>query len=184
LTIYLGAPAALNRVGGWLIRSDAVERADVVVALGGDNRCNREKKAVELYRQKLADKIIVSGVQFGWGVHTGEAAKRYVMSLGVSEADIIILRDVTNTRAEAQALKKLMNDRGWTKAIIVTSSFHSRRALYTVEKSAPELIYYSSPVPAEEPEWRPAGWWKRRGDAYVTIREVLSWVNTLINGWQ
>ncbi len=184
LVCYLGLPVVFTKAGSLLIRNDVIKRAHVVVALGGDKRCGREKRAAELYRQGLAKKIIVSGVQYGWGVHTGEAAKRYVVSLGVPEQDVLIIRDVTNTRAESQALMKLMYDQGWKTAIIVTSPFHSRRALFTVEKTAPGLTFYSSPVSAQAPEWSPDGWWKRRGDSYITIRELLSWANTLFNGWQ
>jgi uncharacterized SAM-binding protein YcdF (DUF218 family) len=181
---YFLFPVALNSAAGLLIRHDQVIRADVIVALGGDKRCAREKRAAELYQQKLADKVIVSGVQYPWGIHTGEAAKRYLIRLGIPERDVLIIRDTWNTRAEARVLDTLMREHGWRTAIIVTSPFHSRRAMYTVEKISPDLAFYSSPVPAQAPEWRPVGWWKRRNDAFLTTREFISWINTLVNGWQ
>jgi uncharacterized SAM-binding protein YcdF (DUF218 family) len=184
IACYFLIPIVLNRAAGSLIRNDQVVRADVIVALGGDKRCGREKRAVELYRQRIADKVIVSGVQYAWGIHTGEAAKRYVIRLGVPESDVLIIRDTWNTRAEARVLDSLMREHGWRSAIIVTSPFHSRRALYTVEKISPDLTFYSSPVTAQAPEWQPVDWWKRRSDAFLTTREFISWINTLVNGWQ
>jgi hypothetical protein len=91
-----------------------------------------------------------------------------------------MIRDTPNTRVEAVALEKLMRSRGWRSAIIVTSAFHSRRALYTIERSASDLTFCSSPVAPAPPEWQPRDWWARRGDAYITAREFASWANTLI----
>jgi uncharacterized SAM-binding protein YcdF (DUF218 family) len=109
---------------------------------------------------------------------------RYVVSLGVPEEDVLMIRDTQNTRVEARVLDAMMRQRGWRSAIIVTSGFHSRRALYTCENQSPDLIFRSSPVPAVAPEWQPDRWWSRRGDIFYTVRELASWANTLVNGWQ
>jgi uncharacterized SAM-binding protein YcdF (DUF218 family) len=184
LACYFLLPIGLNGAARQLVRNDPLTRADVIVALGGDKRCERERRAAELYLQGWGSKVMVSGVQYVWGVHTGDVGKRYVISLGVAENDVLVIRDTWNTRTEAEQLAKLMRERGWREAIIVTSSYHSRRALYTVERAAPDLTFYSSPVAAVSPEWVPDNWWKRRGDAYVTTRELISWTNTLLKGWQ
>jgi uncharacterized SAM-binding protein YcdF (DUF218 family) len=184
LTCYFLTPVLLNRVAECLIRDDQLVKADVIVAMGGDGRCNREKRAAELYHQGWAKNVVVSGIKYPWGFHTGEAARAYVIKQGVPEEKILIIRDVLNTRTEAKALEALMRERGWNSAIIVTSAFHSRRATYTVEKTARDLSFLSSPVPTGDPEWAPRAWWSRRGDVYVTVREFTSWANTLVNGWQ
>ena len=181
---YVGFPAALNRSAKALIRADQLVKSDVIVALGGDSRGNREKHAAELYRQGLAKKLVVSGVQISWGLHTGDAAKRYVTSLGVPEADVLMIRDTWNTRTEAKELEKIMLANGWRSAIIVTSAFHSRRATFTVERAAADFEFHSAPVPAEAPEWQPDRWWTRRMDVGITVREFISWANTLVGGWQ
>lgn len=181
---YFLLPAVLNSSAKWLIREDRLVKSDVIVALGGDHRCNREKRAAELYHQGWANKVIVSGIQYAWGIHTAEAGMRYVVSLGVPEEDVLMIRDTQNTRVEARVLDAMMRQRGWRSAIIVTSGFHSRRALYTCENQSPDLIFRSSPVPAVAPEWQPDRWWSRRGDIFYTVRELASWANTLVNGWQ
>ncbi len=181
---YFLAPALLNKLAECLIREDKLVKADVIVALGGDNLCNREKRAADLYRQGWATNVVVSGVSFAWGFHTGEAARAYVMSQGVPEEKILMISEALNTRAEAKALEEMMRERGWNSAIIVTSAFHSRRATYTVEQAARDRTFHSSPVPTGSPEWEPRAWWSRRGDVYLTVREYISWANTLANGWQ
>lgn len=154
----------------------------MVIALCGDPRCYREQHALKLYRQGLARYIVVSGVPTNFGVHTGEAAKKFLLSRGIPEKDIVMLRDSWNTRREALDLARLMRQKGWKNAIIVTSPFHSRRAVYTFRRYAPDLTFYSSPVEEDPRGWRPERWWTRRGDAWTTVREFLAWANTLVGG--
>jgi uncharacterized SAM-binding protein YcdF (DUF218 family) len=184
LAAYFLTPVFLNKVAEGLIREDGLAKADAIVALGVDNRCNREKRAAELWSQGWADNVVVSGISYAWGFHTGEAARRYVMSLGVPGEKISMISETLNTRAEARALDDLMRERGWNSAIIVTAAFHSRRAMYTIENAAPGRSFYSAPVPTGSPEWTPRAWWSRRDDVYVTVREFASWANTLVGGWQ
>jgi uncharacterized SAM-binding protein YcdF (DUF218 family) len=184
LAVYFLTPVLLNKAAEGLIREDRLVKADVIVALIGDIRSNREKRAAELYRQGWADNVVVGGMSFAWGFHTGEAARKYVMSLGVPEEKISMISETLNTRAEAKALDDLMRERGWNSAIIVTAAFHSRRATYTVERAAQGRTFYSSPVPIGSPEWTPREWWSRRDDVYLTVREFASWANTLVGGWQ
>src|SRR5262249_16243392 len=108
LGAYFLTPVLLNEAAEGLIREDNLVKADVIVALAGDNRCNREKRAAELYHQGWAGNVVVSGMSYPWGFHTGEAARRYVMSLGVPEEKISMIRETLNTRAEARALDDLM----------------------------------------------------------------------------
>ncbi|MFM8394796.1 MAG: YdcF family protein [Acidobacteriota bacterium] len=184
MAIRLSAAPLLNGVARQLIRSEKPVAADLIIALGGDRYCLRERKGTDLYLQGYSRRIIVSGVQYIPGVHTGDWARKYVVSLGVKEDDVIVLRETWNTREEARRLAKLMRDNGWKSALVVTSPYHSRRALYTLEKAAPELRFTSVPVEAHYPEWRPEEWWTRRLDAGMTVREVLAWGNTLIRGWE
>src|SRR5882672_1183930 len=125
LGVYFLTPVLLNGAAEGLIREDSLVKADAIVALAGDPRCNREKRAAELYHQGWADNVVVSGMSFAWGFHTGEAARRYVTSLGVPGEKISMISETLNTRAEARALNDLMRERGWNSAIIVTSAFHS-----------------------------------------------------------
>jgi uncharacterized SAM-binding protein YcdF (DUF218 family) len=165
-----------------LVRADAISKADVAIALGGDPRCWREKEAAGLYRRGLVPRVVVSGIPYGEGVNSGDAAKRYLVGLGVPERDVLVLREEWNTRLEARDLSALMHERGWKSAIIVTSPYHSRRAVYTMQRAAPDLEFRSAPAFGPPPEWRPEMWWTRRGDTWVTIRESLSWVNTIVGG--
>lgn len=182
IILYFLLPSALTASARWLIWEDSMIQTDVVIALAGDPRCLRERQAVELYRHGLARKVVVSGIPLSWGRHTGDAARQYVLSLDIPEDNILVLRNSWNTRREAIDLAQLMHSHGWTSALIVTSPFHSRRALYTFRRFAADLVFYSRPVPAHLPEWHPERWWTRRGDAGQTVREFFAWGNTLVGG--
>lgn len=181
---YILVPATLELAARSLIRTDPLQKSDVIIALGGDARCMREKRAAELYQEGFAPRVIVSGVPSGWGVNTGDAARRYLVSLGVPEDAILVLRDSWNTRREAIDVDGIMRANNWHSAVIVTSPFHSRRALHTFERYAAGHTFYSSPLPEQPPEWRHARWWSRRGDMGTTVREFIAWCNTLAGGLQ
>jgi uncharacterized SAM-binding protein YcdF (DUF218 family) len=180
--LYGGLPPLLSFSAKRLIQKDPLVKADVVVALCGDPRCYRERHALKLYRQGLARYIIVSGIPTSFGVHTGESAKKFLLSQGVPEKDIMILWNSWNTRREALDLAQLMRRKGWKSAIIVTSPFHSRRAIYTFRRYAPGFSFSSSPVEEDPRGWKPERWWTRRGDCWITVREFLAWANTLVGG--
>jgi uncharacterized SAM-binding protein YcdF (DUF218 family) len=180
--LYFLVPASLNALARGLIRRDALQSADVVIALSGDARCLREKYAAELYRQGRARKILVGGFDLAWGLHTGDAAKRFLIHEGIPAADVIVLKDTWNTRVEAALLVQQMRRNGWHSALVVTDLYHSRRALHTIEPVARDFQFSSQPLPEERSRWKAERWWTRRGDVWLTVREGLSWINTLVGG--
>ncbi len=181
---YFLLPLLLTAGARGLIRADHLAPADIIISLSGDAYCLRERTAASLYQQGLARLVIVSGYAYGSNLDTSTASEKYLLSLGLPATAVLAMPGGNNTRLEADHITALMRDKGWHTAIIVTSSFHSRRALYTFERTARDLTFYSAPVPAQAPEWQPEGWWKRRGDFGCTLRESLAWGNTLINGWK
>ncbi len=177
-------PLLLNTSARWLMRQDMLAPADLIVSLGGDALCLRERRAAELYQQGFAGQIIVSGYSYGPDLDTSVGSQAYVRSLGIPASNVRAMPDGRNTRIEVEHITALMRARGWRSAIIVTSPFHSRRALFTFERAAPDLQFSSAPVPPQAPEWQPDRWWTRRGDLGLTVREWLAWGNTWINGWK
>mgnify|MGYP000925352809 CR=1 FL=1 len=177
-------PAWLNAAARLLMRDDGPQSADAIVALGGDPLCMREGHAAELYHRGLGRKIVVSDLPFAWGGTTGEAKRRFLVCRDVPAEDVVLLPPAYNTRQEADALQSLMQQQQWHSMIVVTSPFHARRALFTIERRATAFKFYSAPLPTAPPEWQPQRWWARRQDAAITVREFISWGNTLAGGWQ
>jgi uncharacterized SAM-binding protein YcdF (DUF218 family) len=141
-------------------------QADALVVLGGGSY-ERSARAAELFRSGVAPGIIVSGAG------DGEENKRLLVSKGVPPAAIEIEGKSRSTKENAQFSIPLLRaliarDRGATpqptlspsaaerevgglkpagiqRVIIVTSWYHSRRALHVFQHYAPDIQFYSRP---------------------------------------
>lgn len=189
---YLCLPLVLGVAARGLRRDDSARfpskpvdlPVDLIIALGGSLGCERELYAAELFKQGRGAHLSVSGVPAGNYGHTADSLRRTVITAGVPAERVLMIRDQFNTRTEARLIVQTMRQHGWRRAVVVTSAFHSRRALYTFEREAREMEFFSLPVPQTGGEWNAERWWSRRRDAMVTVREFLSWVNTGLRGWE
>jgi uncharacterized SAM-binding protein YcdF (DUF218 family) len=112
--------------------------AEVLVVLGG-GYLERPDRAAELFQQGEAPRIICSGD----GDCKSNRAR--LVKQGVPAAVIQTECDSRNTQENAELTIKLLRAQGVKRAIIVTTWFHSRRALNCFEHYAPEIEFYSRP---------------------------------------
>jgi uncharacterized SAM-binding protein YcdF (DUF218 family) len=113
-------------------------KADVLVVLGGGGT-ERPARAAELFKHGDAPKILVSG--------NGDCEwiKRFLEMDGVPNAAIMLESRSSTTRENAEFSIPLLRQMGAHRVIIVTSWFHSRRALACFEHYAPDITFYSRP---------------------------------------
>jgi len=113
-------------------------KADAIVILGGGSH-DRPEHAAELFKEQAAPRIIVSGAG------DCEINRRFLIEAGVL-ADVIKMENQSRTTKEnAQYTIKLLREQKLSRVIIVTSWYHSRRALATFRHFAPEIKFYSRP---------------------------------------
>jgi uncharacterized SAM-binding protein YcdF (DUF218 family) len=183
LLLYFLLPLTLNFLAGLLIRQDPLQPNDIVIAMGGGQHCLRLQHAADLYRKGFGRKLLLSGIEAFEGTAAEEKVRQQAVNFGVPAADILIVTNTFNTRTEADKVAALMRQQGWKSALIVTEPSHTRRAHYTLQHAAPDLMFSATPVPAEWPGvWRAERWWVRHTDTRHTIREALAWLNTLLGG--
>ena len=113
-------------------------RADVIVVLGGD-ASDRPWKALELYRQDRAPAIFISG-----GDDYNFIRHRFEMA-GVPTNSLCGEGRSRTTCENAEVSVPLLRARGARRVILVTSWYHSRRALACFRHFAPEIEFYSMP---------------------------------------
>jgi uncharacterized SAM-binding protein YcdF (DUF218 family) len=115
-------------------------KADVIVVLGGGfGSHERPQRAAELFKNHDAPRIIVSG--FG----DDEINRRILIEDGVPANAIQLESRSRTTKENAQFTIQLLRAENLHSATIVTSWYHSRRALETFEHYAPEIKFYSRP---------------------------------------
>jgi uncharacterized SAM-binding protein YcdF (DUF218 family) len=113
-------------------------KADVIVVLGGGSH-DRPERAMELFKKGVAPRIIVSG--FG----DCEINRRLLMEAGLPANVIEMENQSRTTKENAEFTIKLLRKEKLNRAVIVTSWYHSRRALKTFQHFAPEIKFYSRP---------------------------------------
>ncbi len=176
LTWILVAPFLANR----LIVEKPLEKADAILVLSGSSvYIERTQKAAQVYKEGIADKVLLTddGGHAGWSQKEQknpkfvELAKRELIAQGVAEEDIETLEpQVTGTIYEAQALQKIIEENHWKSVLVVTSAYHTKRSLWTIEEVINDknikIGIVSSPTGQQTPpSWT---WWlTRRGWSLV-----------------
>jgi len=112
--------------------------ADVIVVLGGGSH-ERPERAAELYKERVAPRIIVSGL----GDY--EINRRILISAGVPASAIELETKSRTTQENALFTIKLLREQKLKRVILVTSWYHSRRALACFRHYSPAMKFYSRP---------------------------------------
>jgi len=148
-----------------LVVSVPMEKADALIVLGGEPLA-RPQEAARLYRQGVARKVFVTGI--------GDAARnrQVLMASGVPGSVITMEPKATSTFTNATLLKPMLEAAGVHTALIITSPFHTRRALATFRKVIPGISFGVTEDSID--------WWKReegRGD--VNRFAIVEFIKTL-----
>jgi uncharacterized SAM-binding protein YcdF (DUF218 family) len=116
-----------------------------MIVLGGDI-VDRPKRALELYKQGAAPNVIISGAGDCGEVRT------FLVGKGVPESAIELEGKSHSTRENALYSIPLLKTMGAKRVVIVTSWFHSRRALHCFQHYAPDIDFVSSPTVQDLPK--------------------------------
>jgi len=147
LLVLLAAAALLYPQKFLCVDSGSV-KADVMVVLGGGSH-DRPERAAELFKERIAPRILVSGL--------GDCAiyRRSLIQAGVPAQAIQMEDRSRTTRENAILAVNLLRHQGARRVIIVTSWYHSRRALACFEHYGPEIQFYSCPsyFADTRPDW-------------------------------
>ena len=125
----------------WLIVSVPLEHADAIVVLSGSSTlAERTQHAAHLYSQNRTSKILLTtdDQQGGWSSaeqrnpYFHEIAVKELTRLGVPSQNVEVVRPpVASTWDEAQLISDYARTHNLRSILIVTSGYHSRRALWT-----------------------------------------------------
>ncbi len=119
------------------IDSGPVEADELVVLGGGDGRAAR---AAELFRQGVAPRVLVTG--FG----DSRVNVAILEEGGVPASAITVEPSAFSTLENAQFSAPILRQHGARRVVVVTSWFHSRRALTTFRHVIPDIQFFSRPA--------------------------------------
>jgi uncharacterized SAM-binding protein YcdF (DUF218 family) len=130
--------------------------ADVIVVLGGGSH-ERPERAAELFKQHVAPKIILTGEG------DDEINRQILLRAGIPAKAIQVENKSRTTEENAEFTIKILRAEKFHSAILVTSWYHSRRALKTFQHFAPEIKFYSRPsyFAIARADWKKLGISKR-----------------------
>jgi vancomycin permeability regulator SanA len=151
---------------------DAPEKSDVIVALAGETKV-RPALALELLRQDVAPRVLLDAEtrDLIYDRRLTDIARKYAS--GLPEADRVSVCPIAgfSTNAEADDVSRCLQPLGAHRVLIVTSDFHTRRALAIFRHRLPQ--YQFSVAAARNPAEFGAAWWTNREWAKTVFGELM-----------
>ena len=151
---------------------DHLFKADLIVVLGskvspdGDPSLGlsvRLNKAIDVYNEGYAPKILVSGGTGKEGYDESLAMADYLIKRGVPPSSIIRDTKGNNTRATAKHAYEYMQQQQLSSVIIVSQYYHIARTKLAFKKLGIKQIGYASPL------------YSSIRDLYAVPREIIAY---------
>ena len=205
--VVFSTPAAVNLLMKWIemppvTRSQLKRRYDAVVVLTGmvdldaDSGENREflesvdriLAGVDFIRHDRARLLIISGGTgniFNNSVKEASVLKQFALQYGIDEERILVESDSRNTYENAKNTAALIRRNDFSTILLVTSSFHMRRALacfrkqdldpdiYPVDFRSSAIFQPTDLVPTAESLFQTG----------TVLREVVGYISYRIQGY-
>lgn len=174
--IYLVRHPLLRAAGEFWVVDDGPARSDAIILVSEDNfRSDRAARAAELFRAGWAPRVVASGVMLRPYVGTAEFMQRDLVDRGVPRDAILPFpHTAANTREEAQALQRLVAQRGWHRVIVVTSNYHTRRSRFIFSRVFPASVQVRV-VPAPDAAYDPDNWWRMHSGEKLFVYECAAY---------
>jgi uncharacterized SAM-binding protein YcdF (DUF218 family) len=175
LVLVLTHALWLALIGGFLIVSEPMQRADALVPLAG--HVERVEYAAELFEQGLAESFVATNMPH----HTPGVRESYSALVareaswhGVPPSAIIQATTVVSTTyQEALVIRDLAQQQEWQSLLIVTSPSHTRRARYIFRDVFQATGIHIRMQPVADHWYTPDSWWKRQDGLRATWTEYL-----------
>ncbi len=161
--------------GGFLVVNNP-QHADAIVVLAGET-FRRPNRGLELLTQGYAAKMLldVPATEVIYGQSEVALAQTYLQQLPQAKELAVCPIVGLSTKTEAQDVKRCLESLGSRSVLVVTSDYHTRRALSTFQHELPGYTIHVAAV--GDPEQFGPKWWQRRQWAKMNFDEWvrLAW---------
>lgn len=163
---------ALSHAGGILIINRPTP-ADAILVLSGDYY-GRMPRAIELYKQRYGKQIVVDeDASHKFYGRTLAERRQQELAGDPSIKTVVCPIHGATTSAESGDVARCLDSLGARSVLIVTSDFHTRRALSIMRGRIPS-IHWS--VASAKTDYDPSGWWERSSSAEIFSEEWMSFI--------
>ncbi|MBF0280260.1 MAG: YdcF family protein [SAR324 cluster bacterium] len=176
----------LKQYANFFTVNNAAKGADALVVLSG-GMMNRLPYAIDLYQQEYAPIVLITEEKkrvvspklkqlVGTNV---DQAKKILQALEVN-VDLIVVPSLkggaTSTFDEAYDILQYARQQHWHRIIIVTDSFHTRRALYAFEKVLGKTELLIQSIGAPNPIFDESNWWQTDSGISTYVLEGIKYL--------
>jgi uncharacterized SAM-binding protein YcdF (DUF218 family) len=171
LAMFLLAFLAAAVLSGPFLVVDEPQKSDVILVLAGGNDL-RPQRAFELLEEGFATHLLLD-VPDGepiYGVSELDLAKQWLASRSHGQEMQVCPTKGRSTKSEANDVANCLAGRGLRNVLIVTSDFHTRRALNTFRRQLPR--YRFSIAASKDDREFGLPWWRHR-----------QWAKTYFDEW-
>jgi uncharacterized SAM-binding protein YcdF (DUF218 family) len=164
----------LAALGESLVVSDPLEHADLIYVLGGDFWGSRVLLGARLGSQGWAPKVLLGGSLYSGGgyvnAYASDLAVDFAVKQGYSRNLFMPVPIVArSTIDETLVVRPIFHRLGAKRIMLVTSNFHSRRALQVFRLFLPEFDFRVEG--AVDDAFDPSAWWKKPEERHLLFSE-------------
>jgi len=165
--------ATIKAITDFIFVKDKPKRADLIIVPGSSQK-QLPKKAVNLYKNGLAPKILFTGgFNQKIGKNESDFGKEIALKEKVPLKDILAENKSSNTKENAEEAKKIIKKYkiSCKRIILVSKPYHSRRLKMTFAKVFPRSEIIIIPV-MDERRITPGNWWKDKEKTARVMEEI------------
>lgn len=170
--IVIAVAVLLFSTSGEFLIVNQPEHADVIVVLAGETN-QRPALGLKLLREGYAPRMLLdvpaTAKVYQWDML--QLGQQYVHGLPESNSVTVCPIYGLSTKTEAQDVSRCLSPLGAHKVLVVTSDYHTRRALSTFKHELRGMQI--SVAAATDPQQFGGAWWKHRQWAKLNFDEWL-----------
>jgi hypothetical protein len=172
VAVLVGLSVGLAAKAGGFLVLDAPQPSDVILVLAGETD-RRPERALQLLAQGYGRRIVLD-VPASAKIYEFtqiQLAQKYIQDLPQGASVSLCPIDGSSTRDESKDAEKCLARGGGKSVLIVTSDFHTRRALSVFRREIPAYEY--SVAAARDGAQFGVRWWTHRQWAKTFVDEGL-----------
>jgi uncharacterized SAM-binding protein YcdF (DUF218 family) len=176
------------------VRADAIEPSDAIIELSGGEG-DRDLETADLFLARAAPLVVLTTERASAALpellrrnvkveRPVEQRRRYLREMGVPDSAIVVLTDqAKSTVDEASIVTAWIKTRQIRRVIIVSSSFHTRRAGHIFEWMLRGTGVIVRVRPAAHDRYKPDSWWTDRNTLLTGFVEWQKMIYYRLRYW-